>query len=161
VALALIRVDDRLLHGQVAVGWADALGTKLIVVANDEVAGDDLLRRLYAGAGPPGVGVSVLPLKEIAQQIEGMAACPDSVIIVVKRPADLVELVELGCRFTEVNIGGMHYEDGKQKLLPYMYVGDGDVRDLRCLLGHGIEVAAQDVPGARRYDVRSLLDELA
>jgi mannose/fructose/N-acetylgalactosamine-specific phosphotransferase system component IIB len=161
VALALLRVDDRLLHGQVAIGWAGALGCKLIVVANNEVAGDGWLRSLYAGAAPPGVSVRIRTIRETADRIEAVAAGSEAAIIVVKDPTDLVDLYEMGARFAEVNIGGMHYEEGRRMLLPYVYVGEHDVRALRRLLDWGVDVTAQDVPGSKRHDIRSLLDEPA
>jgi mannose/fructose/N-acetylgalactosamine-specific phosphotransferase system component IIB len=157
----LVRVDDRLLHGQVAIGWAGALDSKLILVANDEVAGDGWLRALYSEAAPPGVSVRICTLTEAPAQMNSVAAGSKAAIVVVKIPADLVALYEMGARFEEVNIGGMHYEKGKRELLPYMYVGDNDVRALRRLLDWGVNVNAQDVPGGKCYDVRSLLEELA
>jgi mannose/fructose/N-acetylgalactosamine-specific phosphotransferase system component IIB len=159
VALALVRIDDRLLHGQVAIGWARALGSKLIVVANDEVAGDGFLRRLYAEAAPPGVRVRIWTLKDTADQARAVAEGPDAAIIVVKDPRDLLDLFEMGAPFKEINIGGMHYEEGRLELLPYVYVGDHDVHSLRRLLDMGLVVVAQDVPGNERHDVRLLLDK--
>ena len=160
MALGLVRVDDRLLHGQVAIGWAGSLGSKLIVVANDEVAGNDWLREIYEKAAPHGVGVRIWTLEETAARAAALLGDPETAILVVKDPADLAKLHEMGFEFSEANIGGMHYDEGRRELLPYVYVGDRDVRDLRKLLDSGVDLFAQDVPGGRRHEIRSLLDEL-
>ena len=154
---ALVRIDDRLLHGQVALGWAATLGSKLIVIANDEVAGDDWLARLYADAAPPTVRVEIVAVKEAAQRYVEFADEALAAIVLVKNPTDAVELVELGAVVSAVNVGGMHFEEGKRQLLPYLCVNDLDESALRRLLELGVRVEAQDVPGGRCYDLAALL----
>jgi mannose/fructose/N-acetylgalactosamine-specific phosphotransferase system component IIB len=63
----------------------------------------------------------------------------------------------MDARPAEINVGGMHYEEGKRKLLPYLYVDEEDVLYLRRLIERGISVRAQDVPGAASHDLRDLL----
>jgi mannose/fructose/N-acetylgalactosamine-specific phosphotransferase system component IIB len=159
VSLGLVRVDDRLLHGQVAIGWAGALGSKLIVVANDDVAANGWLREIYEEAAPQGIDVRIWTLEEAAAGAAALLGDPETAILLVKDPADLLKLHEMGVEFAEANIGGMHYEEGKRELLPYVYVGDRDVRDMKTLLDSGVDLFAQDVPGGRRHEIRLLLDE--
>lgn len=159
MALGLVRVDDRLLHGQVAIGWAGSLGSKLIVVANDDVAGNGWLRGIYEEAAPQGVDVRIWTIEEAAAGTAALLGDPETAILVVKDPTDLLKLHEMGVEFAEANIGGMHYEEGKRELLPYVYVGDRDVRDMKTLLDSGVDLFAQDVPGGRRHEIRLLLDE--
>jgi mannose/fructose/N-acetylgalactosamine-specific phosphotransferase system component IIB len=157
---ALVRIDDRLLHGQVSHGWVPALGSKLVVIANDSVAGDDWLAEVYAGAVPPGVRLEVLTLGAAADRFADLSDASLVTILLMKTPADALALVESGARPESINVGGMHFERGKRKLLPYLFVDDRDVGAFRGLLDRGIELVAQDVPGGRRHEVAALLEAL-
>lgn len=159
MSLVLVRVDDRLIHGQVTVAWGAALSPDRIVLANDEVAGSSWKREMYCAADSMGVAISVLCLSEF------VTACVDDlwkgerVIAVVETPADLLELVKRDVAITAANIGGMHHASGKRELLPYVYVDDADVRALRELDSLGVRLEARDVPQGRPVDVGRLLRE--
>ena len=155
---ALTRIDDRLLHGQVSMGWAPALGSKLIVISNDKVAGDRWLSGIYTDAAPQGVRLQVLTLKETADRFAELSDESLAVIVLVKTPADAVLLWEMGARPDAVNVGGMHFAEGKRRLLPYLFVDDEDVRALRRLMDWGVTVEAQDLPGGGRHDLGALLE---
>lgn len=154
---ALLRIDDRLLHGQVALGWAAALGTKLIVICNDELAGDEWSSGLFAGATPPGVRLEILTLGETVRRYEEISQENLAAIVLLKSPRDVVTLLEMGARPAAINVGGMHFEEGKRRVLPYLFVDEDDVLYLRSLIESGISVRAQDVPGAESRDLRELL----
>ncbi len=154
---ALIRVDDRLLHGQVTAGWAVALRSKLIVLCSDEVAGDEWLREIYASAAPTELRLEILDLKRAAERFEEFADESLAAIILFKTPAEAVALTDMGPRPDRVNVGGMHFEEGKRKLLPYVFVDDEDVAAFRRLMERGIAVEAQEVPGGKRHDLGAIL----
>lgn len=154
---ALLRIDDRLLHGQVTQGWVPVLGSKLIVIANDEVAGDEWLSRLFCEAAPPGARVSILGVREAAESLEEFGSEGSATIVLVKSASDAVRFVERAAGVKRVNVGGMHYEDGKKELLPYLFVDERDESALRRLIEMGLEVEAQDVPGGKRHSLVSLL----
>lgn len=157
---ALLRIDDRLLHGQVALGWVIALGSKLIVLANDEVAGDAWLAEIYAGAAPADVRIEILTLKETAGRFGEFCDESLAAIVLVKTAEDALDLVEMGAMTETVNVGGMHFEQGKRRLLPYLYVNERDEIALRRLLGLGVKIEAQDVPGGKSHDLAALLEQV-
>jgi len=152
-----VRIDDRLLHGQVSLGWAPALGSKLIVVADDEVASDPLAAELYAQAAPAGVRVQVLTVRDAARRFDEFRDESLAAIVIVRTPADALRLVEEGAAVEAVNVGGLGHERGKTRILPFFYAGEEDIAALRRLIDLGIAVVAQDVPGGSKADVRSLL----
>lgn len=157
---ALVRIDDRLLHGQVSQGWAPALGSKLIVIADDGVAGDAWLSEIFAGAAPPDARLKILRLDAAARCFADLSDESLASILLMKTPADALRLVELGARPKSITVGGMHYREGKRKLLPYLFVDDADLRALRRLLERGVKLVAQDVPGAKRHDLAALIDAM-
>jgi mannose/fructose/N-acetylgalactosamine-specific phosphotransferase system component IIB len=153
-----VRIDDRLLHGQVAQGWAAVLNSKLIVIANDEVAGDEWLSGLYSDAAPPETRVEVLGVNNAARRFAEFEDDELAAIVLLKDVFDAVRLAESEARVKSVNVGGMHYEDGKRELLPYLFVDERDETALRRLIQLGLNVEAQDVPGGRCYSVAELLE---
>jgi mannose/fructose/N-acetylgalactosamine-specific phosphotransferase system component IIB len=159
VGPALVRIDDRLLHGQVTQGWAATLGSKLIVIADDEVAGDEWRSQIYTEAAPPEARVEVLEVKEAARRFVEFVDDELAAIVLVKDAFDAVELAERGADVRSVNVGGMHYVEGKRELLPYLFVDDRDESALRRLIELGLKVEAQDVPGGKRHSVATLLEK--
>ena len=148
--LVLARIDDRLIHGQVTVGWGHKLRPDRIVLASDEVAGDAWQSRVYAMSVPPEVGVLVLSVSDAAAALQSPATCDladQRVLVLTGTARDMQRLVDAGAPVEQVNIGGMHYARGKRELLPDVYVDRDDLQSL-CALGEaGLEVTVQAVPG--------------
>ncbi len=157
--LVLTRIDDRLLHAQVALGWVNALNPDVVVVADDKLSGDQRQIPLMRMSLPPEVELVVAGVEESARLLERDAADARKCVLIVRTPADAVRLVEAGARVAAVNVGGMHFAEGKVRLLPYVYVGREDVEALRRLSARDVELRAQDVPGNPSYDVVKLLEE--
>jgi mannose/fructose/N-acetylgalactosamine-specific phosphotransferase system component IIB len=157
LAPALVRIDDRLLHGQVSQGWVPALGSRLIVIANDQVARDAWLSEIYTAAAPPDVRLEILTLEEAARRFPDICDSSLATILLMKNPADALSLIEMGARPEWINVGGMHFEEGKRRLLPYLFVDEADTRVLKRLMECGVALVAQDVPGGRRHDLAALI----
>lgn len=155
----LLRVDDRLVHGQVTMGWGPALRPDRIVVVNDRVAGSSWERDLYLAAVPPELESSVLSVAESIRRLEDLAE-GERVIVLVDSPEDAARLIEGGLQIREVNVGGMHYCDGKKQILPYVCVDAADAEALRRLEGMGVKLDCRDLPGSRRTDLNALLKEI-
>ena len=157
--LVLTRIDDRLLHAQVALGWVGALSPEVVVVADDRLSGDQLQVPLMRMSLPAEVELVVAGVEESArlliQDEVGLRKC----ILIVRTPAEAVRLVEAGVPVAAVNVGGMHFAEGKVRLLPYVYVDRRDVEALGRLASRNVRLTAQDVPGNPTYDVVKLLEE--
>ena len=145
--ILLTRIDNRLVHGQVGVTWTKTLGANLIVLADDEVANDSLQQTIMSmTAESSGCGIRFFTLEKTAAII-GNAAPEQKIFLICRTPADVRRLVELGVKLKDVNVGNMHYAEGKRPLTKKVYVDDKDLEDLRFLASQGINVYAQDVPG--------------
>ena len=160
VPFELIRIDDRLIHGQVTVAWGSFLSPDRIVLANDEVAKCDWRCGLYEETDAMGVAVSIHSIDEFTEKLASGEWRDERVLLVVESPADLLRLMKAGLEVSEANVGGMHHTDGKRELLPYMFVDDGDVAALKEILARGTRLEARDVPQAQSQDVSALLDSL-
>jgi mannose/fructose/N-acetylgalactosamine-specific phosphotransferase system component IIB len=145
VGLELFRIDDRLIHGQVVVGWGQPLDVGFIVLVDDEVAASEWEQELYRMGVPPEMDVHFHSAEEAGRilltgDIETMRRLVDS--------SDVVR---------RVNLGGIHHRAGRTQRLRYIFLSPEEERALRELAARGVEVTAQDVPSARAVPLDDLL----
>ena len=145
---ALVRVDDRLIHGQVVVAWGAHLRPRRIWVADDAASADAWERELL-GSAAPGVDVRVVPVAEAAAQWAVEAAAPEPSILLLRDLRAAVALVEAGAVPAALNLGGLHYAPGKEKVADYVYLDDADRALVRRLGAAGVAIEVQDVPATR------------
>ncbi|UCE01664.1 MAG: PTS sugar transporter subunit IIB [Candidatus Latescibacterota bacterium] len=144
----LLRIDDRLLHGQVLLGWASSWRPERVVLASDEVAQDAERSAFYTSLAEGDYDIEVVPVTTAAAALSEPRP-PTRALYVVGRAADARRLVELGARIDQINVGGMHHAPGRKRLLDYVHLSEQDARDLRALLERGVRLEARDLPGAR------------
>lgn len=151
--ILLTRIDNRLVHGQVGVTWTKTLGANLIVVADDELSNDKTAQSLMSfTAKSSGAGIRFFSVEHTAAIID-KAAPEQKIFIVCRTPKDVRRLVELGVGLSDVNVGNMHFSDGKRSLSKKVYVDDQDMEDLKFLTSKGINVYIQDVPGDTKITI--------
>ena len=159
--IALYRVDDRLVHGQVVLGWGQPLHAKFIVLVDDKVAGSQWEQDLYRMGVPPGVEVSFARVDEAAQLHQAWVDDTRVGIVLTADIATMVRLVEATGAISWVNIGGIHHKLGRSQKLRYVFLTPGEEAELRALAARGVKVTAQDVPTARPVPADALLSEQA
>jgi mannose/fructose/N-acetylgalactosamine-specific phosphotransferase system component IIB len=155
--LCLVRIDDRLIHGQVVLGWVRALKPDRIVVANNRIAANSWERKFYTSSVPAQVKVSFLELEETTRQLLNNLFKNETVMILVESVKDLYDMVEMGVSLHEVNVGGLHYREGAHEVLPYVFLTDEDKTYLRELVKRNVTLKAQDVPGNAIHNINSLV----
>ncbi|MFQ6045066.1 MAG: PTS system mannose/fructose/N-acetylgalactosamine-transporter subunit IIB [Gemmatimonadales bacterium] len=149
MSVDLVRVDDRLIHGQVVVGWVQAMGVRRIVLVNDEVCNSQWERDLMKLGVPPDLEVEFVSVEEAAACFPEWVQDGKRTIVLLADIATLVQLYERHAPVMKVNIGGVHDDVGRKERLSYVYLTDDEVRQLRRLIDDGIAVTAQDVPTAK------------
>ena len=155
--LCLVRIDDRLIHGQIVLGWARVLKPDRIVIANNRISQNEWERKFYVSSVPPHIKVSFLPLDELARELLNNFFKDESVMILFEGIEDLYRVVEKGVQFREINIGGLHYREETEKLLPFVYLTEQDRAFLRELVKRGATLLAQDIPGNAPKNINSLV----
>jgi PTS system mannose-specific IIB component len=153
--LVLNRIDDRLLHAQVVIGWYEECRPDRIILADDKVAGNEWEKKLYISAVASKIKVSVLSLKEAADRINQGVYDKDRVILLVKGPKQALWLYENGVEFDELNIGGMHYIEGRKKVLGELYISDDEKLILRELVKNGVILETRALPGDEKLIINS------
>ena len=145
--ILLTRIDNRLIHGQVGCTWTMSLGANLILVADDETAGNDLMQQLMATtAKSSGASPRFWTIQKTIETIH-KASDRQKIFIVVKEPSAVRKLIEGGVPIKEVNVGNMHYSEGKHAISKKVYVDEKDLADLKFIEDSGAEVYIMDVPG--------------
>ena len=145
--ILLTRIDNRLIHGQVGVTWTMTLGANLLVVTDDEAAGNPLMQQLMeATAKSSGAGIRFFTVQKTIDIIH-KASESQKIFLVCKTPKEVRQLVEGGVPISEVNVGHMHFSPGKKQISKKVYVNDEDLADLKFLQDSGINLYIQDVPG--------------
>lgn len=153
--ILLTRIDNRLIHGQVATQWNSTLGANLILVANDEVAGNKMRQGLMDMAAPAGVQTRYFTLQKTIDIIH-KANDKQKIFIICETPEDVLTLVEGGVPITKVNIGNMHMAEGKRQVATTVAVDDADVDAFKKLQEKGVELEIRRVPSTAAEDTEKL-----
>ena len=153
--ILLARVDNRLIHGQVATQWVSYLDANCIIVVNDDAATNRMRQGLMGMAAPADVKVVYFSVK---QAIEEKASFEegDKALLLVETPADALALVEGGVKIERLNVGIMHMKDGKHQVSATVAVDDDDVAALKALRDKGVELELRRVPSVPPEDVEKL-----
>lgn len=156
MTLSLVRVDDRLIHGQVVVGWGKALGARQLVLADDEVSVNDWERDIYRVGVPPDMTIEFLSVEQAARQVPEWESSSNRTILVLGDVAAAVRLCDLAPQVKHVNLGGIHQAPGRRQHLPYVFMTESEAGALSALAARGVEITAQDVPTARPVPLKEL-----
>jgi mannose/fructose/N-acetylgalactosamine-specific phosphotransferase system component IIB len=153
----LYRIDDRLIHGQVVVGWGQPMQLGFIVLVDDEVGVSDWEQELYRTGVPPGVEVFFDTVEAAAARHRGYAADPRPGVLLTGSIDTMVRLAALIPAIRRVNLGGVHHQAGRTQHLRYVFLTTAERQALRALATRGVEITAQDVPGARPVPLAEVL----
>lgn len=156
MTLVLNRIDDRLIHGQVVVGWGQPLDVKFIVLVDDAVTESDWEQELYRMGVPPEMEVRFHSVADAAPLLDDYRTEARPGILLTGDIGAMRALVENG-GVRDVNIGGLHHKPGRVQHLRYVFLTPDEEQALRDLAAHGAVVTAQDVPAARAIPLEELL----
>ena len=146
--IALVRVDNRLVHGQVLEAWLPALDAHGILVADDEAAGNVLARSAMALAIPPGVSFQVLRVQQAADQLKpgGKGAQAVRTLVLLRDVRDAVALREGGVPIPQLNLGNVHFGAGRKQVSPSVFLDQAELLALEQLEAAGTHVEIRAVP---------------
>jgi mannose/fructose/N-acetylgalactosamine-specific phosphotransferase system component IIB len=155
--IVLLRVDERLIHGQVVVGWGGPLHADHIVVVDDDIAASPWEQELYCLGVPPEMEASFASVADARPRLATWRSGGPRVIVLVRDVGTALRLAEGGLlRGEEVNLGGIHHAEGRARVLPYLHLSDADRDTLRRIAGTGAAVSARDLPATRRVSLEEL-----
>jgi mannose/fructose/N-acetylgalactosamine-specific phosphotransferase system component IIB len=150
--IALVRVDDRLIHGQVVLGWVRMVGATRIVVGDDDAAKDEMQKTLMQFAAPPGVETSIVSVDEAGAALANDGFPDDTVMVLVRGPRELVRLMAAGVPLTKVNVGNVRAAPGRERLTKEVAAGPEDLAAWQALDAAGVALQAVWIPGGAVTD---------
>lgn len=158
MALELYRIDDRLIHGQVVVGWGQPLDLSFIVLVDDDVAGSEWEQELYRMGVPPDMDVYFESVESAVERLPSYVSDERKGLLLTGDIETMMRLVQRAGTIRSVNLGGIHHRSGRVQRLRYLFLSLEEESALKSLAGQGIAVTAQDVPAARPVPLNEVLD---
>ncbi|OPJ64916.1 PTS system mannose/fructose/N-acetylgalactosamine-transporter subunit IIB [Clostridium oryzae] len=155
--IKLLRVDDRLLHGQVAFAWTKNLKINLIVVANDTIAHDEFTKMTLGLAKPQGVNLTIVEVKKATEILNTEKVKKYSTLIIVNNLVDAQRIAESVEEIKSINIGGIKEREGSKRYTNAVTLTDDDIRICRELIEKNIEVEARQMPVDKKQLIKDLI----
>lgn len=152
-----IRIDERLIHGQVAAYWTRSLGATRIVVVDDFAAKDQIQKMALKMATPAGIKLSILTVPTAAKNLASGKYEGDRVFLIARNPDSLLRVWDEGFHFTTVNVGNMSSKHGSVQVRRTVGVTQHDVDSFRKLVANGVKLTAQMVPSDDIVDFAPLI----
>jgi mannose/fructose/N-acetylgalactosamine-specific phosphotransferase system component IIB len=157
--IVLFRVDERLIHGQVVVGWGGPLHADEMVVIDDELAASPWEQELYSLGVPADIEASFATVEEARSAYPGWQDSARRSILLVRDVATLRRLAQNGTlRGQAVNLGGIHHAAGRRGVLPFLFLSKEEEAELRQIAEGGVTIAAQDLPASKNVPLDQLLE---
>jgi mannose/fructose/N-acetylgalactosamine-specific phosphotransferase system component IIB len=158
VSIVLYRVDERLIHGQVVLGWGPRIRPDLIVVVDDDLAASTWEQDLYALGLPAEMEAEFVSVDTAIEELPAWQEGDERVVFLTRDIATMTRLARSGLlQGAEVNIGGIHHAPGRTRVLRYVFLSDQERDELRALSDQGVLVTARDLPGAHPVDLDHLV----
>jgi len=158
--IGLARIDDRLIHGQVATRWTKETNVKRIIVVSDEVAADTVRKTLLTQVAPPGVTAHVVDVAKMIRVYNNPKYAGERVMLLFTNPTDVERVVEGGVNITTVNIGGIAFRQGKTQVNNAISVDEKDIEAFKKLNARGIELEARKVSTDQKLKMMDLIGKV-
>ncbi|WP_099143184.1 PTS mannose transporter subunit IIAB [Xenorhabdus kozodoii] len=158
--IALARIDDRLIHGQVATRWTKETNVRRIIVVSDDVAQDTVRSTLLKQVAPPGVNAHVIDVAKCVRVYNNPKYAGERVMLLFTNPTDVLRIVEGGVAIESINIGGMAFRQGKTQINNAISVDKTDIEAFEKLSSRGIELEARKVASDTRLNMMDLLKKV-
>jgi len=161
VTLVLFRIDERLLHGQVIVGWGMRLGIDYYVVVDDDLAASDWEQDIYSAGLADRTAVDFISVADAVQRFPELDSLEGRGALLTRGTEDMRALAEAGLLSgRRVNLGGLHGTGSRRRVLTYVHLNPDEEEDLKVIHGASSGVTARDLPTGREVGLEDLIDVL-
>lgn len=153
---SLIRIDDRLIHGQVLMGWTGTKGINTIIAIDDIVANDSFQCSLLQFATPSGVKSYILTVDKAVELINSGNLANKKVLLLAKGPETLVRLIEKGIPLNNINVGNVRPKNGQIELVSHIYAREEDIEYWKklCMVS---SVIGQILPDSPKSNINEII----
>ena len=156
--IVLFRVDERLIHGQVVVGWGSKLRPDRYLVVDPALATSEWEQELYTLGLPQRTGVEFLAPEEARGEFPAWRESELRSVLLTRDLSTMLELArDRAMDGEEVNLGGLHLRKGREEVLPYLFMDESDRVTLEELENQGVKISAQNLPGSHKVPLATIL----
>lgn len=155
--IVLARIDDRLIHGQVVTAWVKQTNATRIVIADDPLTNDSFMQRLLKAVAPPGIVVDILTVEAAADFLKEEPAAGENIIVLVKTPEVIEDLIQRGVALDKVILGGIGAKEGRKRFNKNVSASPAEVECIKRIIDKGVEMYYQLVPSEKAVDVKKLI----
>lgn len=154
--MVLIRIDDRLIHGQVVTQWLkDTNGNRILIVDN-ELVGNRMMQRILKAAAPPGIKVEILTVSDAVAELKKDAVLGENIVILVKYPQVLEEMLDEGITMKKIILGGMGLTAQRKRFNKNVAASEEEINCIKRIVSKGVTMEFQLVPAERAVNVEKL-----
>lgn len=153
--IRILRIDERLIHGQVVTAWLQSTRCDTIVVADNKAATDTLMQTLFKMAIPKNINLKVLGIKDAVKYINGDGT--EKVMLIVGSLESVSMLMEEGLEIKEINVGNINQHPSKKKYFKSIWLDENDIGHIDKLKKKGVDINVQVVPSERKFNIVELL----
>ncbi|MFT8340905.1 PTS sugar transporter subunit IIB [Clostridium beijerinckii] len=153
--IKLVRIDHRLLHGQVVFSWTKALGVSRIIVVNNETAKDEMKKVSLSLSKPVGVTLNVFSVDDILARILKVEQLKENIMIIFGGTKETLEFCERYPKITEINYGGIANKENSKQYSSAIFLNEEELEDTKKLKEMGIKLYIQQVPTSKKEDLTS------
>lgn len=158
--ITVFRIDDRLIHGQVATSWSNYSNAEQIVIADDDVMDDTLQQSLLKMATPKGIDLKLLSLEDAKEELESGTNDGIKTLFLTRGPVEANEILRDNTTIDEINIGNLNMRKGKEKVLDNLWVFPEDIEAFNELDNKGIMLEYRTLPNDKKQSVMPLIEKL-
>lgn len=155
--IKLVRVDHRLLHGQVAFAWTQNIGADAILIANDDVPNNDLRKTTMKLAKPQGVKLVIKTMEDSIKALQSGVTDKYKLFIVIESIQDAYTLAKAYPEIKEINLGGIKAREGTKNISKAINVTDEEIEMIKELELEGINLFIQQVPTDKKINVLDVI----
>lgn len=157
MAIVHARVDERLIHGQVAMVWTNTVGATRIIVVNNEAVKDEMIIAGLKMAKPAGVKLSILSVKRAGEKFAEDTYKDDKVFLITKNIGDMAELIRTGVPIKAFNVGNVAKREGSRPIKKSVNLTEQDIADIKEMTDKGVSVTAQMLPNESDQSILNML----
>ncbi|MGD6858581.1 MAG: mannose/fructose/sorbose PTS transporter subunit IIB [Enterobacteriaceae bacterium] len=155
--ITFVRIDDRLVHGQIITCWLKHIKVNRIIIISDNVYEDEIRKNMLSKISPVGVSVHVLNIDKSIRVYNNVKYSDDKVMLIFENPTDVLRVVKKGISINYINIGGMSFKEGKKQISDSVSLDKNDIKSLKELNSRGIKLEIQKVPTDKSLNIIDLI----
>lgn len=155
--IKFIRIDHRLLHGQVVFSWSKSLQINRILVVNDEAANDEFKKMPLELSKPQGIKLNIFTVENTLTKISKIEALSENIMMIFGNTKDVRQFCESYSNVKEINYGGIIKKEGSKQFSNAIFLTENEIEDAKVLKSMGIKQFMQQVPTSKKEDLNTMI----